>query len=439
MKPNNLGRNLRRLDCESGQTTAWTVAILVLLFAIMAFAVDLGFMFHARRVMQNAADPAALAGAAALSNCALSQDPRGPEGLAEHYAERNSAAKIFTVSDDAPVTTVRPNGFSFTDENGTTNFDTVYAKVRRTESFVFGRFLGLLTSGIPAEAEAACVYGNELDGICPFFIVAPDPSQQPVFGQDPDGDGPRTPPLISGFGIDINRVYRFDFSSSSPYGQGERGFLEIFQAGNIRDIVSNGCVGDLQNNGPCDLNEETITEEILACTKTGNTDAVTKGSNDYYDYEGSAGYPSHSDCNIMFDEALLPGNDPSENSPPLDPSDTVAPYTEYSDEDIEELIDLCDDDPNPNDMISGRLWPIGILMETPDNGGNKKYSIKYIALMYQVCVAYDDKSKNDCGSDPNTYNNQSMYGMFVNARQVNFKVQGVGSGPFGPMHVVLVR
>jgi len=63
---------LRRLhQDESGQVVAFFVCILVLIFGFMALAIDLGFFFHARRVAQNAADPAALAGAAALSNCAL--------------------------------------------------------------------------------------------------------------------------------------------------------------------------------------------------------------------------------------------------------------------------------------------------------------------------------------------------------------------------------
>lgn len=432
---------LRRLhQDESGQVVAFFVCILVLIFGFMALAIDLGFFFHARRVAQNAADPAALAGAAALSNCALA-DLYEPEPLATDYALRNLEGKAFTIGDDDLIIRVPPESDPFTytdpDTGDSATFDTVYAQVQREQSFIFGRFLGLTSGTVPAEAEAGCVYGNELEGMCPFYLVAPS-DEAPVFGPDPDGDGPLSPPLISGFGIKMNEVYWFDFSAVSPFGA-ERGVLDIFQPNNIATIVQNGCTGPLQSTGPCDLNAETIVEdEVEACTMSGNVaSAPATGSDNYYAYETDSpadAWPSHSECNISFDESIFL-NDPRASAPPLDPSDTSKTLTLTQ---IEARIDLCGDDPDPSDMISGRIWPIAILEELPQAQGNQKYTIKYLALMYQACVEYDN-NQNDCGDDDGNTFMQSMFGLFVNARQVNFKVSGIGTGPFAPMHVVLLK
>jgi len=87
---------LRRLhQDESGQVVAFFVCILVLIFGFMALAIDLGFFFHARRVAQNAADPAALAGAAVLPGCGEGD----PLVVANDYAEKNLLGKAFTVGD----------------------------------------------------------------------------------------------------------------------------------------------------------------------------------------------------------------------------------------------------------------------------------------------------------------------------------------------------
>jgi Flp pilus assembly protein TadG len=55
---------MRRLSDERGQVMALTILCLAVLIGFVAFAIDVGMLLHAKRVMQTAADSAAIAGAA---------------------------------------------------------------------------------------------------------------------------------------------------------------------------------------------------------------------------------------------------------------------------------------------------------------------------------------------------------------------------------------
>src|ERR687894_3123017 len=83
---------------ENGQVVTYFVGSLLIMFGLMAFAFDVGLLFHARRVVQNAADPGALAGATELSGCG-DQDPT-PESIATTYAQKNLAGQTFQNGSD---------------------------------------------------------------------------------------------------------------------------------------------------------------------------------------------------------------------------------------------------------------------------------------------------------------------------------------------------
>lgn len=416
---------------EQGQVTAFFVGVLLLIFGFMALSVDIGFFMHTRRVAQNAADSAALAGAAALPGCALYDgDPAKTKAktLANQYLTNNLKNKTFSTGADVP--TVDENAsYTFTDAGGTVTFPAVYAKVTRPQSFLFGQVLGLVGVSVPADAKAACVNASTLDGICPFYIVAPNPGQTPEF--DAQGN------LVRGFGFDINRVYQFDFGAQGPTGA-NRGILDIYQSNNIHDIVRNGCTGDLQRTGPCDIESQVVSEDLDVCTKRGNTTSVRNGSNDYYNsYETGGAWPTHAQCNISFDESVFSGPPTLyANSAPLNP---VAPYTPLTPAQVAARVELCNDDPY-DDRVAGRLWPIAILTQVPTNGNNL-YEVSYLAVMYQVCVAYTGGNNgNDCGNNPGNNLQSSLFGMFVNAGQLNISgIGGISTNPFAPKHVVLVR
>src|SRR5688572_31788695 len=93
----------------------------------MALAIDVGFFFHARRVVQNAADPAALAGAAYLPGCSLAGEGLEPVAVAEEYASTNLAGKAFTRGDHSPEISVE----GFTPPGGSQPFGSVSSLLKR--------------------------------------------------------------------------------------------------------------------------------------------------------------------------------------------------------------------------------------------------------------------------------------------------------------------
>ncbi|HWO73935.1 MAG TPA: hypothetical protein VNN21_10295, partial [Dehalococcoidia bacterium] len=208
--------------------------------------------------------------------------------------------------------------------------------------------------------------------------------------------------------------------------------LDLYQSNNLHTIVSNGCVGTFKDNGGnCAIQEDSVVEgQFDVCLLPGNrASAARQGVSDYYTYEGTGGFPAHATCNIYYDATEFTV-DPLGPAEPLD-----ANGDPLSTQAIEAKIDACDEDPDPTDRVSGRLWPIAILNQLPENG-NQPQTITHVALMYQVCDHYDNKF--DCSIGGNG-GNDAIYGMFVESRPVNFKVSGVGTMPGGAVHVVLVK
>jgi hypothetical protein len=121
------------------------------LFGFVAMAIDVGMILHERRVLQNAADAAALAGAFELPDSpALAGDQ------AQEWAKSNG---IDLASGDELDISVSPDRTSVTVE------------VRRETSFIFGRVLGLVSTEVHADATARVGSPLALSGILPFGVL----------------------------------------------------------------------------------------------------------------------------------------------------------------------------------------------------------------------------------------------------------------------------
>jgi hypothetical protein len=126
-----------------GQTLVQVAMLMMVFFAFMAIAIDVGHIFNERRRMQNAADAGALAGAWEI----CFGDPALAEVTAREYATDRNHAQVADVSV----------------AGGTV---TVYAR-EATDLYV-ARILGIPTADINAVAVAACGPANRLCGIWPI-------------------------------------------------------------------------------------------------------------------------------------------------------------------------------------------------------------------------------------------------------------------------------
>jgi len=390
---------------ESGQALAFVVGILVVLFAFMVFAIDVGFFFHARRLAQNAADPAALAGAAELPGCG--DESPDPLVVANDYAEKNFVLNAFSTGD-----TFGPFEVRSMEVDGVA-FPTVFARVERKQHYLFGQLLGLLETTVPGEAEAACLPSTAV-GICPFYIQAPDPDD--------------VPPSATPFGITPGKIYRFKFGSQSGQNGGNRGFLSIYGEGgnDLREAIENGCVGD----NP----DYTIEEgDLVTDSKPGNMASVWASIAELYEYEGQTvsgvTYDSRAYCNIAFDSSLFTDSSPYDFW--VDPTDSPAV--------VAQKLKDCARDPDLMDNIAGRFWPIAITddLEGLDCGGRCDFHIDYLAMMYVVCYP-PASGANDCdGANPGQ---ASLFGMFIDAVPVMIpRTTGVSNNPLAPKRPLLIK
>jgi|FLYL01.1.fsa_nt_gi hypothetical protein len=119
---------------ELGQTLIMFVLALGVILGFTAMAIDMGLFFEDRRHMQNAADAAALAGAAYLPH-----EPHTAMAVAEEWLRKHD------ISDDQIAlidveTTQYPN-------------DTMVVELSGQFNWVFGRALGLTQSSVGASAK----------------------------------------------------------------------------------------------------------------------------------------------------------------------------------------------------------------------------------------------------------------------------------------------
>jgi len=145
------GPRLRTRRAERGQALVMFVLAAGVLFGFVAMTIDVGLILHQRRVLQNTADAAALAGAIELpANPGLAHDK------AQEWAENNG---IDLASGDELDITVN------------TLDNSVSVRVQRETSFVFGRVLGLVSTGVHADATARVGSPLSLSGVLPFGVL----------------------------------------------------------------------------------------------------------------------------------------------------------------------------------------------------------------------------------------------------------------------------
>jgi len=419
--------------------TAYFVAIIIVTFGFMALAIDVGFLLHARRIAQNAADPAALAGAAALPGCPL-QGTGDPEALATDYALRNLQGKAFVVEDKPPYVQVRTFAVS-----ESVSYPSVYAQVQREQGYLFARFLGLVSSIVPAEAEAVCGPAKE-GGICPFFVAAPDPGAGPTYDDDDN--------LLSAFGIEVGRVYAMKRDAREGE-QGNFGILDIlnYQGGGdlYRDFIGSGC------EDPGREGEEepiVVSEDDEVDTLPGNKSGPSFQALETLfapELTLNGYFPSgHMDCNITFRlEAsgsfgtVLDSN--GAEVPASEVADVVDAMTDpaymsggqspcggvtASGEQIDALL---------HPSVQGRFMQI-VLTASPGQG-SETLTVLGILRMYIACWSNQDEVPPGEICAENEPNGQiALYGVFADFTAPNLlQTSGLGENPLAPKHVVLVK
>ena len=148
-------RLLARLRDESGQAFILPAVMLVFLLGIAALVVDVGAWYHSQREAQRVADAAALAAAQELPVSTAAATAQALD-----YAQRNG--QTLSASDVTFTTTNMPN-------------DTVSVKVKRTESSVFAKLVGVDTVTIRTAATAEAFLMGEAQYAAPFAIVNTQP------------------------------------------------------------------------------------------------------------------------------------------------------------------------------------------------------------------------------------------------------------------------
>jgi len=134
---------------ECGQVLILTVLAMAVLLGMVAMAVDVGLFLQERRSLQNAADAAALAGAAYLPNGVMASDK------ARDWAVQNG----IDGSDGRQIQAVNV---------GTDRVEVVV--VREDAPFIFGRVLGLTSLDIRARAVAQLGSLSGAVGLTPFGV-----------------------------------------------------------------------------------------------------------------------------------------------------------------------------------------------------------------------------------------------------------------------------
>lgn len=195
------------ITSNKGIATIITVASAVILFGMLVFSVDMGYLFLTRNQLQNAADAGALAGASKLVFLLV---PLGVSGSAAevreeaiNYATRHLAADRKVASGDVEVfVSVDGNAFevdaagrmipapdlSFTSAETIntflSDFPSVMVVVRRTQEtstvpLFFAQIFGQPTAGVMAVAVARL---TPLQGTCEFapWLIRDWPPSSPI-------------------------------------------------------------------------------------------------------------------------------------------------------------------------------------------------------------------------------------------------------------------
>lgn len=141
-------RVMRRLKDESGQVMVVTILSMSLLIGFLALAVDVGTLFRAKRLMQTAADSAAIAAA---------QEWQYGDGTAAAYAAAAQNGVVNGVN--GGVVTVNPGPTSGPFANNTAYYEAI---VSQSQPTFFGKiFTGsIFRDAVAVTARAVATLGN---------------------------------------------------------------------------------------------------------------------------------------------------------------------------------------------------------------------------------------------------------------------------------------
>lgn len=150
-------RKARKNNNRRGAMVVLVAAMLVVLFGMCAFAVDLGYLTTTKATLGASADAAALAAAGSLRQAYGLTDVRA---VAVNYAQRNVPVSYGTVIDETDVTfgVWNPETQTLTPSNDNPN--AVRVVVKRTQArgnsvpFFLGRVFGQQSTDLSAEAIA---------------------------------------------------------------------------------------------------------------------------------------------------------------------------------------------------------------------------------------------------------------------------------------------
>jgi hypothetical protein len=217
---------------ERGQGLVLAALSMVVVMGFAAMAVDVGSFMHDRRQLQNAADAAALAGAAGLPDASLATEK------AHEWATKN-----FDGSDQV-VTSV--NVYTYRAPN-----DRIEVTVKGETDFVFARVLGMDKATVRASATAGRV---PITASC----IAPWATQGVV--NDASAD----------FGLDPLKLYVFQLAPGSWSTPGNFGALAVYGSGTME--YRNAVEGNCGQVNACNSDSPYVAEgQTLSCsTQTGS-------------------------------------------------------------------------------------------------------------------------------------------------------------------------
>ncbi len=169
-------RDLRLVSDESGTVLALTALCLVVILAILAFAVDVGNFRYVKRNLQNAADAAALAAALEARTCGTTSACTAMQAAAQNALSENGLTTTTTLTNcsgtagSGVTLTVNnpPCALSSDPNKGKTNF--AEAIVQENVKTYFASLVGMSSVNVVARAEAArgvggpCIYALDPTG-----------------------------------------------------------------------------------------------------------------------------------------------------------------------------------------------------------------------------------------------------------------------------------
>ena len=454
---------------ESGQVTAYFVAISIVVFGLMAFAIDIGFFFHARRVAQNAADPGALAGAAFLPGCSLYGNGDDPVTVAQTYVENNLQGKAFSTGDNVLTPEIR----SVVPPGGDVGFPSVYTLLERQQKYLLAQFLPGLRGAVvdvPGEAEAVCGPIQEGD-VCPLWLEAPNPDADPVYGTDPDPTDNIPPPVISAYGLDAGKVYGMKVNNSSdhhgtlspPTGNGIDAWRDFMRSGcEEGDETLDVCEGCEVDTQPGDFGNPVLQAFEGGGAGGPNSPGLFKIEKTYSSRYSPNLFPNgHIDCDFRLT---------------LDGAGNVTTVQNYNSSGFptgvnltnDEVIDAINQKTDPNEMPSATSAPCAGLRQDGSEVDELTYKsvqgrfmqivltdgacssscdlpVLGILRMYIVCWTNQQAASGNIPATklcvPNEPPSQTtIYGVFADYTAPYLQGGGgLGTNPLSPKHVVLVK